>query len=280
MDKIFSCCYTFLLNGTTSSMQVRSGHLPAPRRYPFLLCVRNQHLVCMRWTAIAVCAALVLVFSAGCTGQQAAGVDQQTNGNGSQEQDADYPSPIDSAAIRQQMEAYPPGTLSAEEEADILFIREEEKLARDVYAVLYEQWPLPVFANIGDAEQTHMDSVGVLIERYRLEDPVQEEAGVFTNDEIQGLYDNLTAEGAASEVAALRVGAQIEEIDLVDIMEAANRTDKQDILLVYDNLMRGSRNHLRAYVHNLEMRGETYEPIALSREEFEEIVSTPTERGP
>ncbi len=237
-------------------------------------------LIAMKWTVIAVCAALVLVLSAGCTGQQTAGSEQQTTGNGLQGQDGDYASPIDTAGIQQQVETYPVGTLSDEEEADLLFIREEEKLARDVYAVLYEQWPLPVFANIGSAEQTHMDSVGVLIERYGLEDPVQDEAGVFTNDEIQGLYDTLVAEGAASEVAALRVGAQIEEIDLVDIQEASNRTDKQDIQLVYDNLMRGSRNHLRAYVGNLEMRGETYEPIELSQEEFEEIVGTPVERGP
>jgi hypothetical protein len=237
-------------------------------------------LIAMKWTAIAACAALVLVLSAGCTGQQTAGTDQQTTGNGLQGHDGDYASPIDTASIRQQVDAYPAGTLSAEEEADLLFIREEEKLARDVYAVLYEQWQVPVFANIGSAEQTHMDSVGVLIDRYGLEDPVQDEAGVFTNVEIQGLYDTLTAEGEASEVAALRVGAQIEEIDLVDIQEASNRTDKPDIRLVYDNLMRGSRNHLRAYVGNLEMRGETYEPIVLSQEEFEEIVGTPVERGP
>jgi hypothetical protein len=237
-------------------------------------------LIAMKWTAIAACAALVLVLSAGCTGQQTAGTDQQTTGNGLQGQDGDYASPIDTAGIRQQVDAYPAGTLSAEEEADLLFIREEEKLARDVYAVLYEQWQVPVFANIGSAEQTHMDSVGVLIDRYGLEDPVQDEAGMFTNVEIQGLYDTLTAEGEASEVAALRVGAQIEEIDLVDIQEASNRTDKPDIRLVYDNLMRGSRNHLRAYVGNLEMRGETYEPIVLSQEEFEEIVGTPVERGP
>jgi hypothetical protein len=237
-------------------------------------------LIAMKWTAIAACAALVLVLSAGCTGQQTAGTDQQTTGNGLQGQDGDYASPIDTAGIRQQVDAYPAGTLSAEEEADLLFIREEEKLARDVYAVLYEQWQVPVFANIGSAEQTHMDSVGVLIDRYGLEDPVQDEAGVFTNVEIQGLYDTLTAEGEASEVAALRVGAQIEEIDLVDIQEASNRTDKPDIRLVYDNLMRGSRNHLRAYVGNLGMRGETYEPIVLSQEEFEEIVGTPVERGP
>jgi hypothetical protein len=234
----------------------------------------------MKWTVIAVCAALVLVLSAGCMGQQSAGTDQQTMGNGQQGQEGDYTTPINASSIQQQVDAYPVGTLTEEEEADILFIREEEKLAHDVYAVLYERWLLPVFANIGGAEQTHMDSVGVLIERYGLEDPVQDEAGVFTNPEIQELYDTFVIEGAVSEVAALRVGAQIEEIDLVDIQEASNRTDKQDILLVYDNLMRGSRNHLRAFVQNLEVRGETYEPVALSQEEFEAIVETPAERGP
>jgi hypothetical protein len=76
------------------------------------------------------------------------------------------------------------------------------------------------------------------------------------------------------------VGAEIEEIDIVDIQDASNRTGKQDILLIYDNLIRGSRNHLRAFVQNLEVRGETYEPVALSQEEYEAIVDTPVERGP
>jgi len=250
------------------------------RRYSYFLPFRMVHPVFMKWTVIALLAALVLVLSAGCMEQQTLGTEQQTTGNGLQGPGEDYASPIDTASIQQQVDAYPAGTLTDEEEADILFIREEEKLARDVYAVLYEQWQVPVFANIGSAEQTHMDSVGVLIERYGLEDPAQDEAGVFTNPEIQALYDTFVTEGAVSEVDALRVGAAIEEIDLVDIQEASNRTDKQDIQLVYDNLMRGSRNHLRAYVGNLEMREETYEPIELSQEEFEEIVGMPVERGP
>jgi hypothetical protein len=255
----------------TSGRTLRNAHV---------ITLRMNQLMAMKWTVITVLITLVLVLSAGCTGQQTAGVDQPTDGNGQQVQDGDYASPINTSSIRQQVDAYPAGTLTEEEEADILFIREEEKLARDVYAVLYEQWSLPVFANIGDAEQTHMDSVGVLIERYGLEDPVQEEAGVFTNPDIQALYDTFVTEGEVSEAAALGVGAQIEEIDLVDIMEASNRTDQPDIQLVYDNLMRGSRNHLRAYVRNLEVRGDTYEPIVLSQEEYEAIVGTPAERGP
>lgn len=194
--------------------------------------------------------------------------------------DGNYSTPLDAENIRQQLEAIPSGSLSDTEQADILFIREEEKLARDVYLVFSDRWQLRVFENIAGAEQTHMDSVGVLVERYGLEDTVQAKQGVFTNTTLQALYDTFVSEGTVSEVAALRAGAQIEETDLADLQEARDRTDNQDVQLVYDNLMRGSRNHLRAYVTTLEQRGESYTPTELDPEAFDGIVSSPVERGP
>lgn len=41
-----------------------------------------------------------------------------------------------------------PGSLSSAEEAGILLMREEEKLARDVYLTLYEKWNIPVLRTL------------------------------------------------------------------------------------------------------------------------------------
>ncbi len=79
-------------------------------------------------------------------------------------------------------------------------------------------------------------------------------------------------------VAALQVGAAIEEIDLVDIEAALLNIDNQDIRMVYDNLAKGSRNHLRSFVKNLEQQNVVYVPQYLSVTAYNAIVTTPTER--
>jgi hypothetical protein len=54
--------------------------------------------------------------------------------------------------------------LSEEEFSALLYMREEEKLARDVYLTLGAHWSLPIFQNIGQSEQAHMDAVKVLLD--------------------------------------------------------------------------------------------------------------------
>jgi hypothetical protein len=172
-------------------------------------------------------------------------------------------------------------TLSDAEIEGLLYMREEEKLARDVYLTLYEKWGMPVFQNISESEQTHMDAVKRLLDRYDLEDPAAgTDIGVFTDPTLQGLYDQLVNEGSQSLADALRVGAAIEEIDILDLEERIAQTDKSDIQLVYENLMRGSRNHLRAFVSTLERQtGEIYQPQYLSQAAYDAIVNTPRESG-
>ena len=55
--------------------------------------------------------------------------------------------------------------LSSEEMDDLLYMREEEKLARDVYIKLYEKWGASIFDNISNAERRHMDTMLTMIER-------------------------------------------------------------------------------------------------------------------
>ena len=150
-------------------------------------------------------------------------------------------------------------TLSANEQQDLVYLREEEKLARDVYHYLYEQWSLPIFANIAVSEQRHMDAVLSLLTLYGIADPVgTNAAGVFSNSTLQGLYDQLTAQGSASVIAALETGIYIEDTDIGDLETAIGSTQNPAILRVYNNLLKGSNNHLAAFINNLEAQGGTF----------------------
>jgi hypothetical protein len=165
------------------------------------------------------------------------------------------------------------GTLSATEKEGLLYMAEEEKLAGDVYQTLGAVWNLQVFNNIGEAERTHEAAVMVLINRYGLEDPTIKEVGKFSNATLQKIYEELISKGKTSLKDALDVGAEIEEIDILDLQKCVAQTDKADIKLVYENLMRGSGNHLRAFVSNLNRHGYGYTTIYLSREEYDNIIN-------
>jgi hypothetical protein len=79
--------------------------------------------------------------------------------------------------------------------------------------------------------------------------------------------------GNTSIEEALEVGAAVEEIDILDLNESMSRTGREDLLLVYGNLRRGSENHLRAFVNNLERRGVEYSPQYLPLEEYDAIMA-------
>lgn len=140
------------------------------------------------------------------------------------------------------------GPLSEPEEERLLLMREEEKLARDVYLVLGKTWNTPVFANIARSETRHMAAVKGLLDRYGLQDPVVVDTpGKFTNPKLAQLYDDLVKTGMASAADAYRVGVQIEELDIADLKEGLAATTHSDIQLVYQNLLRASQNHLGAF---------------------------------
>lgn len=165
--------------------------------------------------------------------------------------------------------------LSPAEASDLLFMREEEKLARDVYTELYEKWGLPVFQTISQSEQQHMDSLKTLLDRYGLEDPAQAQAGVFTDPGLQALYNELVARGSQSLAEALKVGGLIEEVDIADLQTRLAQTDNADIQQVYNRLMLASYNHLRAFSRTLlAQTGETYQPQQLSAEAYQTAGST------
>ncbi len=188
---------------------------------------------------------------------------------------------VDPSALGTALGQLPTGTLTAAERDGLIYMREEEKLAGDVYLALYAQWNLPIFQNIARSEATHTAAVKTLLDRYGLDDPAAgRAAGTFTNATLQGLYDQLAKQGTQSLAAALRVGATIEDLDIIDLDLRLAQTDKTDITLVYENLKQGSRNHLRSFTSTLKTQaGESYQPQYLSQAAYDAIVNSPIEKG-
>ncbi len=186
------------------------------------------------------------------------------------------------------------------ETTHLIFMREEEKLARDVYMTLKEQYPTePVFANIGDgSEQTHTDTVRDMLEKHGIADPnpdanlLPDSIGVYTGADygwyFSEKFELLTSWGAQSVLDALYVGAFIEELDMLDIVgcpkvivETDNGigagecgleyTDEADLQTMYTHLVDGSKSHLRSYVENIEniIGAGNYIAQVLSQEEVD-----------
>ncbi len=170
--------------------------------------------------------------------------------------------------------------LTQDEIDALLFMREEEKLARDVYLKLYEKWNLVLFNNIAKSEARHMDAVKTLIDRYGLEDPMLADVGEFKNQDLQALYDDLIVIGSQSISDALLVGGAIEEIDILDLQDALIETTNADVIRVFESLLKGSTNHLKAFVNNYNRQaGEAYEPQYMSGSAFDEILAQTKSNG-
>lgn len=189
-------------------------------------------------------------------------------------------------------------TLDEHEATHLIFMREEEKLARDVYLTLADMYPRKrVFSQIANAEQTHTDAVRDMLAKYGLPDPsTSNDVGVFTGPDygwyFTEKYYQLVQRGMTSELDALYVGAFIEELDMVDIQQCPNvivesgnevgdisqcaavYTDNPDLQQLYANLIDGSKNHLRAFVANIEkIIGEgNYQAQVISQEEVDAIL--------
>lgn len=170
--------------------------------------------------------------------------------------------------------------VSAEEEDHLVLMREEELMAKEVYEYLYSLYTLPVFNNISNSETSHTLTIKCLLDKYEIPDPAEgHQAGVFQNPDIQALYNSLTAQGSQSLLEALIVGITIEDLDIYDLETCMEDVDNTDIGLVFSNLTKGSRNHMRAFNGHLGNQGYTYTPQYISQEYFDEIVNSPWEVG-
>jgi len=164
-------------------------------------------------------------------------------------------------------------TLTAREKDGLIFIWEEEKAARDLYNGLYEKNNMTIFLDLVRSESSHMDQARTVMEKHGLTLP-PDEPGVFQNQTLQEIHDQLLAEGLQSDQDALTVAAIFEEISIVDLEKELLASQAEDVRTVYDGLLAGSRKHLRSYVSDLEGQGIEYQPRYLEAEQFQEIVKS------
>lgn len=165
------------------------------------------------------------------------------------------------------------GVLTEAEIKGLMEMREEEKLALDVYLFLFEKFNHRVFRNISKSEDAHARAVLHLINGFGLADPAREEIGEFNDPNFRELYTQLTKRGSENLVEALKTGAFIEELDIADLQKLLKATDNSTIKRVYGNLINGSLNHIRAFTYALKQIGETYVPSVISPEQYEAILN-------
>ena len=150
--------------------------------------------------------------------------------------------------------------LTQDEIDTLLWMREEEKLARDVYIKMTEYYPANIFSNIAAAEQKHFDAIGRKLDQYGIADVALPGVGDFYNLDLQQMYEDFVGDGQVGYVEALFVGVAIEEADLVDLTLAIDETDSRPLKRTYSRLLIGSQHHLDSFIKLLEKEGIDYEP--------------------
>ncbi len=164
------------------------------------------------------------------------------------------------------------------EKSDLLFLREEEKLARDVYLYTYDKYGQSISLNISNSEQTHMDRVLSILTKYGVSDPAHPDRGVFNDSLLQSIYNDLISKVDSSLLDGMIVGAIIEDLDIHDIQGFLQRTSKTDLVNLYESLMCGSRNHLRSYYSSITSLNSSYSPQYISQSEFDAIIAGANEK--
>lgn len=164
--------------------------------------------------------------------------------------------------------------INESERQDLLYLYQEEKMARDLYLGVLDRYDIIQFQNISVSEQTHMDAVAGLLHTYDIDILVADDRGLFTIPELQELYAVLSDRMETSLAGALATAALVEETDIADIREMKSRTSRGDILQVLERLECASGNHLGAFTTRLANEGVSYKPDVLSLEDYKSILQT------
>jgi hypothetical protein len=163
-------------------------------------------------------------------------------------------------------------SLTEEEKVGLLFMLEEEKLARDTYIYMNNLWSMNQFDNIKNSEQTHMNAIKTILDQNNIDYTILPE-GQFDNENLQNLYNQFVIDGQVSSSNALQIGATIEDLDIVDLEDYINESTNQVLISTYQSLQCGSRNHLRSFVSAINNNESIYIPQFLTIEEYENILN-------
>lgn len=208
----------------------------------------------MKFTSLALGASVALISLTGCSAAtETASPAPSTSASVSQ--DAGNPSEAATApkvTTQPKAPVVDKGIATADATAEqLVYLIEEEKLARDVYSKMFELWGSKVFGNILKSEESHQSQVLTVMATRDIADPRSSEEGVFKNAELQKLYDELIAKGSKSAVDAYEVGVAIEVLDIDDLTKMLATAKDADVIAMMENLRRGSENHLRAFNNQL-----------------------------
>lgn len=165
------------------------------------------------------------------------------------------------------------GPIAEKDAEGLIFMWEEEKMARDVYANFFEKYKHRIFGNITKSESIHQMAVSRLMEGFGVENPGSDTPGAFQNEHIAELYSTLMVMGETSLTDALKAGTLIEETDILDLKQWIDETENLAIARVYTNLLKASENHLRAFTGVLKIRGVIYEPVILNEEYYNAVIA-------
>jgi len=168
-------------------------------------------------------------------------------------------------------------TLTASDKAALLFMLEEEKLARDTYSYLGDLWPTNQFENIKNSEQSHIKAIENLLIKNNIDYTILP-SGEFNNQTLQDLYNQFEINGRISKSKALEIGANIEDLDIVDLQNYIDNITNPDIIAIFQNLQCGSKNHLRSFVKAINKSGNIYIPQFLTQVQYEDIITSSSEK--
>ena len=64
----------------------------------------------------------------------------------------------------------------------------------------------------------------------------------------------------------------IEEVDIKDLVDSIAETETSDVLRVWEQLLSGSQNHLKAFTSQLAAQGIVYEPTVLDAATYDQML--------
>ena len=168
--------------------------------------------------------------------------------------------------------------LSVTEVDDLNYLYDEERLAHDIYVELSDKWELSIFENIAKSEKMHFEHLLVIYEKYGIPVP-KNYNGFYNYPELNIMYDRFFEGGTMTLESSLTLAANFEEYDIADLERYLTHTQNVDLILVYNSLLEGSKNHLRAIHRNLKKHGFDYEPVFLEKRQFRQIIKEMNGKG-
>lgn len=181
------------------------------------------------------------------------------------------------ANITPVMEATSP--LTADETEFLYAIREDEKIAHDVYAAFSALYPAAkTISKIMTAESSHISAAEAVLDYYEIEYPPLSDTGIFEDADRQALYNDLITKGTTL-IKAYGTMALMEEETVYAYKSIQNQLTNSNLSLLLSQLIKASSNHLRATVRQVVKLGGSYSPAYLSDEEYQTIINMAFENG-